>query len=86
MVLVRAAVMRKRVTYHGIAATRLEKFIRARNLTPAQVGRASGVHRSRLRIWRTGAASPTVSSIRRLLRGIRSTSITEADLFLVAEW
>jgi transcriptional regulator with XRE-family HTH domain len=85
MTLVRATVMRRRVRYRGIAATRLEQFIRARNLTPAQVGRASGVHRSRLKIWRTGAASPTVSSIRRLVRGIRQLTddlqITANDLF-----
>ncbi len=83
--LVQAIVMRKRVTYHGIATTRLEKFIRARRLTPAQVGRASGVHRARLQIWRSGAASPTLSSIRKLVRGIRTLTndlqITANDLF-----
>jgi len=85
MPLVRSTAMRKRVTYLGIATTRLEKFIRARNLIPAKVGRASGVHRSRLKIWRAGAAAPTVSSIRKLVRGIRQVTsdlkITANDLF-----
>jgi transcriptional regulator with XRE-family HTH domain len=85
MALVRSTAMRKRVTYRGIAATRLEKFIRARNLTPAQVGRASCVHRARLQIWRRGAASPTLSSIRKLVQGMRKLTddlqITANDLF-----
>jgi hypothetical protein len=77
--------MRKGVTYRGIATTRLEKFIRARNLTPAQVSRASCVHRARLQIWRSGAASPALSSIRKLVRGVRTLTndlqITANDLF-----
>lgn len=85
MALVRATVMRKRVRYRGIATTRLEEFIRAQNLTPARVGRASGVHRARLQIWRRGAASPTLSSIRKLVQGMRKLTndlqITANDLF-----
>ena len=80
-----AGVMRKGVKYRGIATTRLEKFIRARSLRPAQMGKASGVHRARLQIWRSGAASPTLSSIRKLVRGIRKLTndlqITANDLF-----
>jgi hypothetical protein len=85
MALIRAIAKREHVRDRGIAPTRLEKFIRARKLTPAQVSRASGINRSRLQVLRVGVASPTLSSIRKLVLGMRELTndpeITANDLF-----
>jgi transcriptional regulator with XRE-family HTH domain len=71
--------------YRGVATTRLERFIRARGLFPAQVGMASDVARSRLQLWRAGKASPMLSSIRKLVQGLRQVTADQTikanDLF-----
>lgn len=68
-----------------IAITRLERFIVARGLRPARVGRACGVCRARLQLWRIGKAWPMLSSIRKLVRGMRlvtnDPTVTANDLF-----
>lgn len=68
-----------------IAATRLERFIRSRRLSLAEVVRASGVSRSRLLLWRAGRVSPMLSSIRKLVKGVRNVTrdptVTANDLF-----
>jgi hypothetical protein len=78
-----------RARYHGVAKTRLERFIRSRGLYPAQVGRASHVCRQRLHLWRIGKAWPTLSSLRRLVRGIReltdNPNVNANDLFPLDE-
>jgi hypothetical protein len=68
-----------------IAITRLERFIVAHGLLPARVGRACGVCRTRLQSWRIGKAWPMLSSIRKLVRGMRlvtnDPTVTANDLF-----
>jgi hypothetical protein len=65
---------RKQPTYHGEARTRLEHAIRSRGLFPTHVGRASHVCRQRLLVWRSGESSPMLSSIRKLVRGMREVT------------
>lgn len=60
--------------YHGVAKTRLETFIRSRGLSPTQVGEAAHVCRQRLLLWRNGRASPMLSSIRKLVRGMQEVT------------
>ena len=60
--------------YRGVATTRLERFIRTRGLFPSDVGRASHLCRQRLQLWRYGEASPMLSSIRKLLQGMREVT------------
>jgi hypothetical protein len=67
------------------ASTRLERFICSRGLSPAKVAKASDICRTRLQVWRIGKAWPMLSSIRKLLRGIRNLTndptVTANDLF-----
>ena len=75
---------RKR-NYRGVATTRLERFIRVRGLFPSQVSEASHVCRQRLQVWCIGKASPMLSSIRKLVRGMREVThdptVRANDLF-----
>ena len=75
----------KEPVYHGEARTRLERFVRARGLFPARIARASQISRNRLILYRTGEASPTLPTIRRLVRGVRKVTkdpaVTANDLF-----
>lgn len=76
---------KRRSTYRGVAMTRLEHFIRARGLFPAHIARASDVCRSRLQLWRSGKSSPMLTSIRKLVQGMRAVTDDPAveanDLF-----
>ncbi|HSY50115.1 MAG TPA: hypothetical protein VLC46_14970 [Thermoanaerobaculia bacterium] len=76
---------RKRVRYEGVARTRLERFIRSRGLALSDVAQASHVCRQRLKVWRRGESSPLLSSIRKLVRGIRELTadpkVRANDLF-----
>lgn len=76
---------RKRKRYRDTAVTRLERFIRARDLFPGQVAEACAVPRTRLQLWRAGKVSPTLTSMRKLVRGLRELTadptITANDLF-----
>jgi hypothetical protein len=76
---------RRKCNYRGVAATKLERFIRARELFPSEVAMASNVCRQRLQAWRYAKASPMLSSIRRLVRGMRKVTgdptIKAHDLF-----
>lgn len=76
---------RRKCNYRGVAATKLERFIRARQLFPSDVATASNVCRQRLQAWRYDEASPMLSSIRRLVRGMREVTgdskIKAHDLF-----
>jgi hypothetical protein len=75
----------KKPFYRGEARTRLERAIRAYELFPGRIANASGTARDRLQLYRIGAASPTLSTIRRLVRGFRALTrnptITANDLF-----
>lgn len=75
----------QRVRYHGVAKTRLERFIRSRGLFLSHVVRASHVCRRRLQLWRIGESSPMLSSIRKLVRAMREVTqdprIKANDLF-----
>lgn len=68
-----------------IPTTKLERFIRSRRLSLAEVVRASDVCRSRLLLWRVGNVSPMLSSIRKLVKGVRKVTndptVTANDLF-----
>jgi predicted transcriptional regulator len=68
-----------------IPATKLDRFIRSRRLSLAEVVRASDVCRSRLLLWRVGKVSPMLSSIRKLVKGVRKVTndpaVTANDLF-----
>ena len=76
---------KRKCNYRGVAITKLEHFIRARGLFPSEVAMASGVCRQRLQAWRYAKASPMLSSIRKLVRGMRNVSgdptINANDLF-----
>jgi len=76
---------RKCGNYRGVAKTRLERFIRSRGLFVSHVVNASHVCRQRLLLWRNGQASPTLSSIRKLVRAMREVTnnpkVTANDLF-----
>ena len=75
----------RKYKYSGVATTRLEHFIRARGLRPSHVARASDVCRSLLQSWRVGKASPTLTSIRKLVQGMREVTddpvVRANDLF-----
>lgn len=60
--------------YQGVPSTRLERFIRSRELVPIRVAEASHVCRQRLLLWRKGKSSPMVSSIRKLVRGMQEVT------------
>jgi transcriptional regulator with XRE-family HTH domain len=68
-----------------MATTRLERFIHARGLLPAHVARASGVARSRLQLWRSGKSSPMLTTVRKLVQGMREMTgdptVKANDLF-----
>jgi len=76
---------RKRLKYHGIAQTRLERYIRSRGLFHSDVARAAHVSRQRLQLWRLDRASPLLTTIRKLVRGMReithNTNVKANDLF-----
>jgi len=59
--------------------------MRACGLFPTEVGMASDVCRSRLQLWRAGKGSPMLSSIRKLVRGMREVTADQTikanDLF-----
>jgi hypothetical protein len=75
----------KKPFYRGAARTRLEHLIRAYGLFPGRVTKIAEIARDRLLLYRIGAASPTLSTIRRLVRGFRALTrnptITANDLF-----
>jgi transcriptional regulator with XRE-family HTH domain len=81
------AVNRTRKNFRGgrPAQTRLEAFIRARGLYQLDVARATGICRQRLRRWCINEGSPRLSSVRKLLHGLRQLtgdrSIKADDLF-----
>jgi hypothetical protein len=76
---------RKQPIYHGEARTRLERIIRSRRLFVSHVVIASHVCRQRLLLWRNGKASPMLSSIRKLVRGMQEvtgdSTLRANDLF-----
>jgi hypothetical protein len=76
---------RRKNNYRGVATTKLERFIRARGLFPSEVSDASHICRQRLLLWRLGKAWPTVTSIRKLVRGMREVTddlnVKANDLF-----
>jgi hypothetical protein len=76
---------RKCVSYHGVAGTRLKRFIRSRGLFISHVIKASHVCRQRLQLWRSGEACPMLSSIRKLVRAMREVTgdpkVRASDLF-----
>jgi predicted transcriptional regulator len=76
---------RKRLKYHGIAQTRLERYIRSRGLFNSDVARAAHVCRQRLQLWRLGKVCPVLTSIRKLVRGMREMTddphVKANDLF-----
>jgi hypothetical protein len=80
-----ARARRKRGKYPGIAETRLERYIRSQALFHSHVARASGICRQRLRLWCAGKSSPMLTSIRKLVRGVRQITddpdVTANDLF-----
>jgi hypothetical protein len=73
------------VNYRGVAKTRLERFMRSRGLFVSEVVKASHVCRQRLRLWRSGESSPTLSSIRKLVQAMREVTnnpkVKANDLF-----
>ncbi len=75
----------RKSNYRGLAKTRLERFIRARGLFPSQVCEASNVCRQRLQLWCIGGASPMLSSIRKIVQGMRKVTddvtVSANDLF-----
>ena len=77
--------MKRKCNFRGVATTRLERFIRARGLFAFQVSEASDVCRQRLLLWRLGKAWPTLTSIRKLVRGLRELTndpnVKANDLF-----
>jgi hypothetical protein len=76
---------RRKHKYRGVATTRLERFIRTRGLLLSEVGNASHVCRQRLLLWRFGKAWPMLTSIRKLVRGMRAVTddpnVKANDLF-----
>jgi hypothetical protein len=76
---------RKQPIYHGEARTRLERFIRSRGLFVSHVVNTSHVCRQRLLLWRSGEASPMLSSIRKLVCAMREVTnnpnVRANDLF-----
>jgi hypothetical protein len=68
-----------------VPATRLEHFLRSRDISIAELVEASGVCRQRLLLWRVGKVSPLLSSIRKLVKGARHITrdpkVTANDLF-----
>ena len=80
-----AGLASRKPSYQGEITTRLERFIRARELFPSHISKACGLARNRLLLYRTDGASPTLPIIRRLVRGLRKLTkdptICANDLF-----
>jgi len=59
--------------------------MRSRGLFVSEVVKASHVCRQRLRLWRSGESSPTLSSIRKLVQAMREVTnnpkVKANDLF-----
>jgi transcriptional regulator with XRE-family HTH domain len=79
-------VNRTRENFRGEPArTRLDRFIRARGLYQLDLAEATDIARQQISHWSRGTSAPRLTSIRKLLRGVRkltgNSRIKANDLF-----